>query len=181
MKNRLFRLVVVALPALGGFVISPDARADNPPEGKPHGGGEFRMMDTNGDGKISAEEHAAGAKMMFEKMDADKDGKVTPAEMDAAHERMGKMMGMAHKPAHMEMSSADKMKVVDTNHDGVLSADEHAAGAKMMFEKMDTDKDGYLTKAEMEAGHAKMMSKMSKMSKTPEMAPEKGSPKTPDK
>ena len=121
----------------------------------------WTKVEANGDGKISADEHAAGAKKMFEGMDADKDGKVTPAEMDAAHERMGKMMGKAHKPGHAEMSAADKMKVVDSNHDGVLTADEHVAGAKMMFDKMDTDKDGYLSKSEMEAGHARMMSKMS--------------------
>ncbi len=57
------------------------------------------------------------------------------------------------------MSSADKIKALDTNHDGVLSEEEHVAGAKMMFDKMDTDKDGFLTKQEMEAGHAKMMTK----------------------
>ena len=42
---------------------------------------EFAMMDTNHDGKISAAEHAAGAKAMFEKMDANKDGFVTLQEM----------------------------------------------------------------------------------------------------
>jgi len=164
MRIRLLRTTVIALPALCGFVIPLAARADDAADVKPRGGGEFRMMDTNGDGKISADEHAAGAKKMFEGMDADKDGKVTPAEMDAAHERMGKMMGKAHKPGHAEMSAADKMKMVDSNHDGVLTADEHAAGAKMMFDKMDTDHDGFLTKAEMEAGHAKWMGKGKEMS-----------------
>jgi Ca2+-binding EF-hand superfamily protein len=57
------------------------------------------------------------------------------------------------------MSSAEKIKAIDTNGDGALSAEEHAAGSKMMFDKMDTDKDGYLSKAELEAGHAKMMTK----------------------
>ena len=57
------------------------------------------------------------------------------------------------------MSSAEKIKVIDTNGDGALSAEEHAAGSKMMFEKMDTDKDGFLTKAEMTAGHHKLMKK----------------------
>ncbi len=33
------------------------------------------MMDTNGDGKITAAEHADGAKQMYTKMDADKDGR----------------------------------------------------------------------------------------------------------
>jgi len=65
----------------------------------------------------------------------------------------------AHQMGRNEMSSADKIKAIDSDHDGVLTAEEHAAGSKTMFEKMDTDKDGYLTKAELEAGHAKLMGK----------------------
>jgi Ca2+-binding EF-hand superfamily protein len=115
--------------------------------------GGFSAMDTNADGKISADEHAAGAKRMFDTMDADHDGKVTAAEMTAAHDKMGA------KPAANEMSAADKIKTIDTNADGVLTADEHAAGSRSMFDRMDTDKDGFLTKAEFDAGHAKMMHK----------------------
>jgi Ca2+-binding EF-hand superfamily protein len=150
----MFKIAVVALPALCGFALSPVVRAHG---GAEHKQAQFEMMDSNGDGKISAEEHAAGAKKMFQMMDADNDSKVTAAEMDAAHEKIAGKPKSAAK-GH-EMSAADKIKVVDSNHDGVLSADEHEAGAKAMFEKMDTDKDGFLTKAEMEAGHAKMMSK----------------------
>jgi hypothetical protein len=164
----------------------------------PHGGGghdAFKMMDSNGDGKISAAEHDAGAKKMFEMMDANKDGKVTADEMQAAHEQMMGMMGekpmgghamgkttgggtaagdktvpsTAEKPVTEKgpmdkggagahgMSAAEKIKVIDTNGDGVLTAAEHEAGSKAMFEKMDTDKDGTLSKAEMMSGHAKMM------------------------
>jgi Ca2+-binding EF-hand superfamily protein len=154
--------------------------------GKQHSGvGAFKMMDTNNDGKISATEHGTGAKKMFEMMDANKDGKVTVEEMEAAQTAMmGKARGTtstamgdktipetADKPVtekgpmdktgHM-MSAADKIKVVDTDGDGVLSAQEHEAGARSMFEKMDTDKDGNLTKNEMTAGHNKMMTKPAK-------------------
>ena len=73
--------------------------------------------------------------------------------MTAAHDKMGA------KPAASEMSSADKIKTIDTNADGVLTADEHAAGSRTMFDRMDTDKDGFLTKAEFDAGHAKMLHK----------------------
>jgi Ca2+-binding EF-hand superfamily protein len=116
----------------------------------------FHQMDTNGDGRISTDEHAVAAKRMFEKMDANKDGLVTAAEMDAAHEKI-----VGAKPGAGEMSSAEKIKKVDTNGDGQLSVDEHAAGSKLMFQMMDADKSGFITKSELEAGHVKMMNKLS--------------------
>lgn len=155
MTRRGLALAVSGMMAVGALMMPGLALAN---EAKAGGPDMFQMMDTNGDGKISPAEHAAGSKMMFQKMDANGDGKVTAAEMGTFHDKM--MAGQKAKP--MGMSSADKIKVMDTNGDGVLSGDEHAAGAKVMFDKMDTDKDGYLTKAELEAGHAKMMSKAAK-------------------
>ena len=64
---------------------------------------EFKAMDANRDGKVSREEHAAGARGMFEKMDANKDGKVTAAEMDAAHRAIVEAFGV---PELIEMASA---------------------------------------------------------------------------
>jgi hypothetical protein len=69
--------------------------------------------------------------------------------MDAAHERI-----TGRKAKTTELSAAAKIKAVDTDGDGVLSAEEHAAGSKRMFEKMDGNKD------ELAAGHAKMMPKI---------------------
>ena len=118
---------------------------------------EFAMMDTDKDGKVSAAEHAAGAKAMFEKMDANKDGKVTADEMTAAHKAV-----TGHAARKSDMSSADKIKAVDSDGDGVLTADEHAKASEAVFAKMDADKDGFLTKKEMAAGHAAMMAKPAK-------------------
>ena len=118
---------------------------------------EFRTMDTNKDGKVSADEHAAASKKMFDTMDGNKDGKVTAAEMGAAHQRV-----TGRKAKKSDMSAADKIKVIDTDGDGILTAEEHAAGSRSMFEKMDTDKDGFLTKTDLSAGHASMMKKPSR-------------------
>ena len=114
-------------------------------------------MDTNKDGKVSADEHVAAAKQMFDTMDANKDGNVTADEMEAAHERV-----TGRKATKSDMSAADKIKVIDTDGDGVLTAEEHARGSRAMFEKMDTDKDRFLTKDELAAGHAGMLKKPSR-------------------
>jgi Ca2+-binding EF-hand superfamily protein len=114
----------------------------------------FNAMDANADGKMSPDEHAAGAKKMFETMDANKDGTVTSGEMETAREKVA-----GQKSTKASMSSAEKIKVIDTNGDGVLTAEEHAAGSKRMFDKMDTDRDGFLSKEELAAGHEKMLQK----------------------
>ena len=120
-------------------------------------GAQFMKMDTNKDGKLSAGEHAAASRKMFAAMDANRDGKVTAVEMTAAHRRV-----TGRKASKSDMSAADKIKVVDTDGDGILTADEHAAGSRAMFEKMDTNKDGFLTKDEFAAGHTSMMKKPSR-------------------
>ena len=115
---------------------------------------EFKAMDTNSDGKVTREEHAAGARAMFEKMDANHDGKVTAAEMDAAHRTIAG--GDAGKN---ELSAAEKIKAVDQDSDGVLTAAEHAQASRAMFDKMDANHDGTLTVEEMATGHAATLKK----------------------
>lgn len=137
----------------------------------------MKMMDTDGDGKISSAEHTAGAATMFAHMDANRDGRVIAAEMDAAH-RMKKdskddtartedghdKENAADKSADQaghkggRMSSSAKIAAIDADGDGQLSAEEHALGSQRMFSKMDTNKDGHLTAQEMREGHRSMMS-----------------------
>lgn len=123
--------------------------------GPAHGiGHQFGMMDANKDGKVSAEEHAAGAKAMFATMDANRDGVVSADEMTAAHKAV-----TGHASKKSDMPAHDKIKVVDANGDGKLTSAEHASAADMMFKKMDADQDGFLSKPEMAGGHAEMMKK----------------------
>jgi hypothetical protein len=57
------------------------------------------------------------------------------------------------------MSAADKIKTIDVNGDGAISAAEHEAGSRAMFTKMDADHDGKLSAAELQAGHQGLMQK----------------------
>jgi Ca2+-binding EF-hand superfamily protein len=111
---------------------------------------KFKKMDTNGDGKVTREEHAAGARQMFTKSDANHDGVVTAAEMDAA------MVAQGEKPGKYDKTSAEKIKMIDQNGDGQLTTAEHEAGSERMFAMMDKDADGFLSKAECDEGHETM-------------------------
>ena len=59
--------------------------------------------------------------------------------------------------AHDDMKKGDAMMMkADTNHDGMISAAEHAAYAQQMFNDADSNHDGMISKDEMEAAHKKM-------------------------
>jgi Ca2+-binding EF-hand superfamily protein len=141
--NRRTSIVVVCSLALCAL---PDSFAG--PDADKH----FKMMDANGDGKISRAEHAAGAKKMFAECDANHNGIVTAAEMDAAMATKGEKLGKDDK------SSAEKIQVIDQNGDGRLTVAEHEAGTEKMFARMDTNGDGSLSKAECDEGQ-KMIKK----------------------
>ena len=120
---------------VGAAMLASLAFAAEPKSAKPDA--EFMTMDADKDGKVSTDEHANASKKMFDTMDANRDGKVTAAEMDAAHKRV-----TGKKAKKSDLSAAEKIKVVDTDSDGILTAAEHAAASSSMFEKMDTDRDG---------------------------------------
>jgi hypothetical protein len=135
------------------LALSPALAGDDEHKGHTSAAHEVSMMDTDKDGRISKAEHAMGAKKMFQKIDADYDGRVTANEMNAAH----KDMPSAHSSKPMK-SSADKIKAIDTDGDGAISAEEHEKGSQKMFSKMDKDEDGNLSQAEIQAGHDRMLS-----------------------
>ena len=151
-SNKLSRMVGFAfgVAAVAGFALLPSVAHANRPEAT------FESMDDNDDGKISQDEHFAAASRMFEKMDTNTDGTVTAAEMTAAHQRV-----TGKKAQKTELTAAEKIKMLDTDGDGVLTSEEHAAGARSMFDKMDADKDGYLSKSEFKSGHDKLLRKPS--------------------
>lgn len=61
-------------------------------EGKEHGrmssARHIAMIDTDGDGAITAAEHASGSQRMFKKMDANGDGSMSKDECREGHKKM---------------------------------------------------------------------------------------------
>lgn len=138
--NRYTIAAMIGGLALSGSVLAGEAATTD-------------RMDTNTDGKVSQSEYQAAAKASFDRLDANRDGKVTATEMDAAYAATKPGVGAAKMP-----SSAERIKTLDTDGDGSLTASEHDAGSRTMFEQLDADKDGSLSTAEIKAGHEALMS-----------------------
>ena len=87
---------------LGALALAPAASAQHHDMSGHHNAGHdmpkhagMAMMDADGDGAVTAAEHAAGAQAMFTKADADGDGRLTHEEMMAMHQAMRAHMGHA--------------------------------------------------------------------------------------
>jgi Ca2+-binding EF-hand superfamily protein len=146
-KICLFTRTLWAIPLYAGLTLtSPAFAADAIND---HVAATLKAMDTNHDGMVSATEHATYAKARFDAMDTNHDGQVTIAEMDAA--RMAKLKiktAVALLPA-----SATLIKPMDSNNDGMASAEEHATAAEKDFNTMDANHDGQLGADEMRVGY----------------------------
>jgi hypothetical protein len=53
--------------------------------GAPSAAEKIAVIDTDGDGRLSADEHARGSRRLFAAMDADHDGALSRTEYDAGH------------------------------------------------------------------------------------------------
>jgi Ca2+-binding EF-hand superfamily protein len=113
------------------------------------------MMDKDGDGIVTADEMSAAHKDMptghTTQDEAAQSGRLPQSDQST------RTSDASGKPMKSMKDSAAKIKEIDTDGDGSISAAEHEAGAKKMFEKMDKDHNGKLSAAELQAGHDKMM------------------------
>lgn len=141
---------------------------------------QFAKLDTNGDGKITAEERAARKdariEARFQRLDADKNGSVTLAEMKAADEQRGEKRaergdkrgkGGHHgmrRGHHGRGGPGGMMMHADADKDGTITKAEFQAPMIAMFDKLDADKNGVVTKAERDAARGAWKSKEPKPS-----------------
>ena len=84
--KKVIGLVLAAAFASAVTVGTATASSHDGEKGKK--GYHFKMMDSNGDGKISADEHAVAAAKRFSKMDANDDGFVSKKEMRKHYKKM---------------------------------------------------------------------------------------------
>lgn len=150
LKMMMLTIVISIFFFALSFGQSPNSNARRMPASAEQ---QFKLMDLDKDGKISLKEHSAGAKRVFSAMDMNKDGKVTAAEMDVA-ESDAKSETQEYIGPPRKLSATEKIRSVDSDQDGMLSAKEHTAGMTSMFTRTDLDRDGFLTAEEIREAQA---------------------------
>ena len=96
-------------------------------------------LDTNKDGKLSADEISAAENDRIAKLDANGDGEVTAEEFKA------------HREERRHERGLKMMARLDTNGDGVISTDEVKAKGHERMMKLDTNGDGEISAEEFKA------------------------------
>lgn len=137
---------VLGLGLAFGMASVTAARAQNGQNGQAI---DFRQMffqlDANNDTIIDKDEVPEAAQGAFARLlkmgDTNHDGRLEADEMRS----LGQRMRMANPMANM--SPAERVKQMDKNGDGKVSAEEFP-GPPPLFERIDADKDGFITKEE---------------------------------
>ncbi|RVV98802.1 calcium sensor EFh [Mesobaculum littorinae] len=130
------RAEIAAAPPAVQSVSDGGTRAD---QGRGRRGPDFATLDTDGDGRLTAEDVAAARTGRFEAADTDGNGTLDVEEIAAAAQRR-----MARR----------MVERFDGNGDGALSPDEmpdRGAGQLAHLRAMDADWDGAVTEAEFAA------------------------------
>lgn len=124
---------------------------------------QFKRMDVDGDGKLTAADREAGrariAEMMFDRLDADHNGTISRDEWRAGADRMAAAHdGPGRRGMHGRagMRGAGFLARADGDRDGVVTLGELRAQALARFDRADANKDGKITAAEREQARAAM-------------------------
>lgn len=122
MKTRMFTMTTLGIALVAGMAMTVVVAGDKP--GSHDMGKMMKMMDSNGDGKVSAAEHAAHAKAMFEKMDSNHDGMLDKAEMDVGMQKMRAMHDAKRDAKHGMDHDHGAMKPDAMKHDDMPAAND---------------------------------------------------------
>jgi hypothetical protein len=138
--------VVSALPATAQDDAMPPMAAMGPPDAMLL----FEMIDTDGDGRITAAEIAAFRAAGVAGSDANGDGKLSAEELAA------QQLAMMRRIA--EVRAARMVAELDLDGDGLLSVEELAARPMpvLRLERLDRDGDGVISREEAEQAQARM-------------------------
>lgn len=111
---------------------------------------QFMAFDKNGDGVLDISEVPARMQNVFKRGDTNHDGKLTPDEIRAMAIHQGMPAGNPSLPFEHGIPTANDplLYVIDTNHDGILSAAEIAASSTSLL-SLDRNHDGAITPDEM--------------------------------
>jgi Ca2+-binding EF-hand superfamily protein len=135
-------------------------RPGQPPGGQPPAGPDgrprlpnpeemFRRLDTNGDGKITAEETPERAKELVRRADADGDGIVTKDEFVKVAAQLRDRLGLppGTVPGQPAFPPDRLFTTLDADGDGKISAEEMSAAATAL-KKLDRNGDGAISREE---------------------------------
>jgi Ca2+-binding EF-hand superfamily protein len=149
---------VIAAPSQGPMKMDMDASGTiTKAEAMAGADARFAKMDADGNGQLDAADMSARTKAHFTKMDADKNGSISEAEFMAAHAAMMGGLGEdkgGYDGRHMGRMGhdGDRMAMVDTNGDKIISKTEFTAAAQARFAKKDKDNNGVLSGDELKHG-----------------------------
>ncbi len=111
---------------------------------------QLMAFDKNGDGVLTTDELPARMQSMFTRGDTDHDGRLTPDEIRVMARRQGVPSGGAEglKRQSAMMKNDPLLNALDTDHDGVISAQEIAAASQSLL-ALDVNHDGEILPDEM--------------------------------
>jgi Ca2+-binding EF-hand superfamily protein len=124
----------------------------NAPVARGHSKNEFmETYDANKDGKVSKEEFAARRGEDHKGLDLNQNKQVNEMEYVTEYtfrldKELAEQRGRQIRQAHFRFG------VLDTDKDGLLSAEEFAESGSRMFSRLDTNKDGFVDKQDTATG-----------------------------